>query len=206
MSVGSCGASCLQTRTGFEETPVRPMIADHGHLSERCFGRSDRSTRRPIEAKGGPEAVPGPGARLLKPSRLLHFLDVRQPPRLVEQRLRRCVKAEHQLELPGRVGPYSVAVLAGGRLGADVEVDRPVGVPLQLGHLRRAAGPDDALDQRVGLPVKVQDVEAAYNHTALLAGEFRSSEFWACTGPGPAGVQDRPRQKIGRVQEQIEIA
>jgi len=30
---------CLQTRTGFEETPIRSMIADHGHLSERCFGR-----------------------------------------------------------------------------------------------------------------------------------------------------------------------
>jgi hypothetical protein len=25
-----------------EETPIRPMIADHGHLSERRFGRSDR--------------------------------------------------------------------------------------------------------------------------------------------------------------------
>ncbi len=38
-----CAAFCLQRRTGFEETPFRPMIADHGHLSERCFGRSHRS-------------------------------------------------------------------------------------------------------------------------------------------------------------------
>jgi hypothetical protein len=27
-------ASCLQTRTGFEETPIRPMIAVQVHLSE----------------------------------------------------------------------------------------------------------------------------------------------------------------------------
>jgi hypothetical protein len=38
-------AFCLQRRTGFEETPIRPMIADHGHLSEGCFGRSDRSAQ-----------------------------------------------------------------------------------------------------------------------------------------------------------------
>jgi hypothetical protein len=34
-------AFCLQSRTGFEETPIIPMIAVHGHLTERCFGRSD---------------------------------------------------------------------------------------------------------------------------------------------------------------------
>ena len=34
-------AFCVQGRTGFEETPIGPMIAVHGHLSERCFGRSD---------------------------------------------------------------------------------------------------------------------------------------------------------------------
>ncbi len=37
-----CAPFCLQRRTGFEETPIRPRIAVHDHLSERCFGRSDR--------------------------------------------------------------------------------------------------------------------------------------------------------------------
>ena len=36
-------AYCVQGRIGFAETPIGPMIAVHGHLSERCFGRSDRS-------------------------------------------------------------------------------------------------------------------------------------------------------------------
>jgi hypothetical protein len=40
----------LQRRNGFEETPIKPMIAVHGHVSERRFGRSDRREQRQSEA------------------------------------------------------------------------------------------------------------------------------------------------------------
>ena len=54
----------------FEETPIRPMIAVHGHLSETCFGRSDRRelpntkahrTGQPSERTGSLKAAAAAG-------------------------------------------------------------------------------------------------------------------------------------------------
>ena len=66
----------------------------------------------------------------------LHQLDVRQPPRLVEQRFLRTVEAEENLELAVGARRNPVRLLARRRLGTEVDVHRTVRVLLESGCLR----------------------------------------------------------------------
>src|SRR6185295_4058962 len=84
---------------------------------------------------------------------LAQLLDVRQPPRLLEQRLLRAVEAEENLEpsVGARGNPVRFLAVRGFR--AEVDVHRAVVVLLQSRRLGRAARPAGVTDGRVCVAV-----------------------------------------------------
>jgi hypothetical protein len=61
-------------------------------------------------------------------SPLVQCLDIAHAPRLVENRELRAVEAEHDEPLLAGLGLHPVQLVALGWLGAEVDVDRPIGV------------------------------------------------------------------------------
>src|SRR6266545_3327309 len=76
-----------------------------------------------------------------------NVLDVRQLPRLVEQRLLRTIEAEEDFEFPTRARGNPVRLLAGRHFGPEVDIHRTVAVRLQPGGLGGAARPRQIQDQ-----------------------------------------------------------
>src|SRR6516225_8927658 len=72
--------------------------------------------------------------------RLAHQLELAGPPGLVEPRLERAVEADHYKPALARDRLRPVGFLAGGRLWAEVEIDRSIGVDHQLVALVVLAG------------------------------------------------------------------
>src|SRR5580698_4916958 len=60
------------------------------------------------------------------------LLDVRQLPSLVEESFGGGVSTEHDFESAPRFRRHPIRLLAGGRRGSEVEVQRTIGVPLHL--------------------------------------------------------------------------
>jgi hypothetical protein len=59
-----------------------------------------------------------------------YFLDIRQYPGLVEERLLRTIEAEEDLKLDARLSRNPVRLLARRRFGSEVDVHRAVGILL----------------------------------------------------------------------------
>src|SRR6516162_5774255 len=74
------------------------------------------------------------------PWRLAHQLDLAGPPGLVDPRFERAVEAEHHKPALASDRLHPVGFLAGGRLWAEVEIDRAVSVDHQLVALVVLAG------------------------------------------------------------------
>ncbi len=81
---------------------------------------------------------------------LLDLLDVRQPPRLLEQRFFGAVEAEEHLEPTIGARGNPVRLLADRWLGPEVDVHRSISVLLQSRCLGRAARPSGIPNGRMG--------------------------------------------------------
>src|SRR5262249_21179580 len=89
------------------------------------------SARRSRKAHVEPDPPVGNPSQV----RSIHLLDIRQLPGLLEQSLGRSIEAEDKFEALPRLGRNPVRLLAGRRLGAEVDIDRAVVVLLHVGSV-----------------------------------------------------------------------
>src|SRR5499426_790933 len=143
-------SSVIFTRTSGPGGSARAQVGEAGigcKVLMACFLQGWRRRTRVVRL------LPSETSLVVRPeslgSWLFHFLDIRQRPFLLEERLLGTVNAEQDFELPAGAGGNPVRFLALGCLRAEIDVDRAVRVLLQSDVLRGAAEPFLIADERM---------------------------------------------------------